>query len=268
MPPPYITFDHRLSPHYGYGILNGYAPVTASLHDYRDLLNHYQLTAAICYNQYKRTYGDKFTEIRESLDKDKTKNSRRKSAKKTDGGSISMTGVVVEDRPVTVPKSYPLSKHLTMVELGRLVPKIEIRRSEIALLEACSKRYWVLCNIKREKEDGRLVAYKAIVITAKDNRGETIVRLLKFHINVTILLPKHRKVSKGEEIFLSVRHVDPYYDRLIMDEIKHIPKVSERKQIEKMAQRLQPPQEPEFPLLPFPHNLLGPRQKSFDTEEL
>jgi len=137
---------------------------------------------------------------------------------------------------------------------------MEIRRSEIALLESNSKRYWVLCNILKEKEEGRLVAYKALVITAKDNRGETTVRLLKFHINVSVHLPKHRQVSKGEDIFLGVQHVDPYYDRLILEEIKHIPQVSERKQLQKQARRLQPPEEPEFPLLPSPHHLLGSRE--------
>jgi len=156
-----------------------------------------------------------------------------------------------------VPKTYELPKHFSAVQLGSIIPKAEIRRQEISLLEVNSKRYWVLCNIKKEKEEGRVLMYRGLVVTAKDHRGETVVRLLKFQINVSILLFKHRKVQKGEDIYVKVEHVDPFYDTLVLEEVKYVPRVSERKQIQKVAKMMEPPEELKFPALPAPHSLLG-----------
>jgi len=59
--------------------------------------------------------------------------------------------------------------------------------------------------------------YKALVLTSKDDRNETLILLRKYELEVRAVIP--RKLEKGEVIYVKVEHVDPFYDRLIVKDV-------------------------------------------------
>eukprot|EP01125_Pyxidicula_operculata_P012675 TRINITY_DN4175_c0_g1_i3.p1 TRINITY_DN4175_c0_g1~~TRINITY_DN4175_c0_g1_i3.p1 ORF type:complete len:806 (-),score=145.08 TRINITY_DN4175_c0_g1_i3:8-2425(-) len=185
---PRATLTLSKQRHHGYGV-SGYANATHPLTSYIDLLNHYQLRAAIAYHKYNT----KFSTLDEEYQQKEINDFYGK---------------------------YPEFICFGMHELQNIISDVEVRRTEISVLEKNSVRFWVLCNIEQDLQDSSYTTYKALVVTAKDDRNETLVIIRKYELEARMVI--RRNVVKGEVIYVKVVHVSAFYDRLILKEVPEL----------------------------------------------
>ena len=66
--------------------------------------------------------------------------------------------------------------------------------------------------------DRKYTAYRALVITARDDKDQAVILIRAYEIEARMV--PERQLTKGELIHVKVEHVDPFYDRLVLKEYR------------------------------------------------
>uniref|UniRef100_A0A6B2KYC4 RNB domain-containing protein n=1 Tax=Arcella intermedia TaxID=1963864 RepID=A0A6B2KYC4_9EUKA len=177
---PTEATDFTRAPHSLHG-LQGYTPILSPLNSYIDFINLTQLTYTLALEDWKKYHSEDWTE-----DED-------------------------EEKP-TGPPVDSFGVH----DLAEVVPKVEVKLNEVKILRTNSEKFWILHAMKQESKSSK-VLYKSIVLTSKDDRNETLILILKYHLEVKTTI--HRKLVKGQEIYVAVEHIDPFYDRIVLKDV-------------------------------------------------
>lgn len=202
---PVEAFSIHRGPHYGYG-LSGYAPFRNAFEKYLDLVNQHQLK--VCLSQLRTP----LTILRPSCS--------------------SKRGRFASSNVMSQPSPFPLLNS-TCSTLPRTLfrpPKPDSRKST-CWSRFCSRsqfltshplqnstRFWVLHSIKQDLQDGKFAAYRALVLTSRDDRNEALVLIRHYELEARMTV--RRPLTKGELIHVKVEHVDPFYDRIILKEYR------------------------------------------------
>lgn len=114
-----------------------------------------------------------------------------------------------------------------------IIPSVEARQQEVDFLVKVrlpppptpsppslqnSTRFWILHSIQQDLRDAKYAAYRALVLTSRDDRNEALVLLRHYELEARMTV--RRQLTKGELIYVRVEHVDPFYDRLILKEYR------------------------------------------------
>jgi len=105
---------------------------------------------------------------------------------------------------------------------------LQAKKTELAALSAASSRFWVLQCLQQLTLTQPYKRFKALVIDSKSIKTshESTLLLLDFGIQTNITAT--RLFLKGETIWVRIDMINPFYDTLILKEVKTTPKKPRR----------------------------------------
>ena len=111
----------------------------------------------------------------------------------------------------------------SLQELHRMGTPLQSKRTEITALANQSSRFWVLQCLQQIHLTDPYRKFKALVIDSSSikHTNESTVLILDFGIQVN--MTAKRLMLKGETIFVRTDLINPFYDTLIIKEVKTTP---------------------------------------------